>query len=159
MDDLERTEGVAVRERCVDGVRHVLRSVQPQPDLERPEPQLLPGQDRDRLRVPLAADDVGLPLVRVDGRAARAGERSEAAEVGAMAVRDDDPLQVGDAPAQAVDCPEHGPGVAVEEGVDERELTAVLEEEGPYVAALAAAEAVDGRGELGHVETIRRSRG
>ena len=87
------------------------------------------------------------------------GERSEAAEVGAMAVRDDDPLQVGDAPAQAVDCPEHGPGVAVEEGVDERELTAVLEEEGPYVAALAAAEAVDGRGELGHVETIRRSRG
>jgi len=27
------------------------------------------------------------------------GERSEAAEVGAMAVRGDDPLQVGDAPA------------------------------------------------------------
>ena len=86
----------------------------------------------------------------MDGRAARAGERREAAEVGAVAVRERDPLQVGDPPAQPVDLPKHGPGVAVEEGVDERELAAVVEEEGPDVAALAAAEAVDARGELGH---------
>lgn len=68
----------------------------------------------------------------------------------AVAVRDRDPLEVARTAAERADGLEHEPRVALEEGVYERELSAVVEEEGVHVAALAVAEAVDPRRELGH---------
>ena len=70
--------------------------------------------------------------------------------MGAVAVRDRDPLQVGWAPAERPDRLEHEPRVAFEERVDEGELAAVVDQERVNVPALAVAEAVDSRCELGH---------
>src|SRR6478736_2783885 len=89
---LERSELVAVLKKLVDRARSVLGAVEPEPDLERDQPQRLPGPDADRLGATVARDDVGLPLVRIQSGAARAHERSHAAEVRAMPVRNRDPL-------------------------------------------------------------------
>ena len=81
---LERPERVALVEQLVDRARDVLRDVQPEPELERDQLQRLLRQDADRLRAPVARDDVRLPLVCVDGGAARALQRGEAAQVRAV---------------------------------------------------------------------------
>ena len=105
VEHLQRAEGVAVVERLVHRAGDVPRPVQPEPELERDQLQRLLRQHGDRLRAAVAADDVGLPGMRVDRRAARPLQRREAAEVRAVAVRDRDPLQVGDAPAEPVESP------------------------------------------------------
>ena|SRR5437016_4599304 len=94
MQHLQRAERVTFVEQLVDRARSVLRAAEPEPDLKRKQPERLPGQDADGLRAADARDDVRLPLVRVDCGAARVLQRSEAAEVGAVAVRDRDSLEV-----------------------------------------------------------------
>ena len=65
--------------------------------------------------------------------------------MGAVTVRDGNPLQVGDALAELVNRLEHEPGVALEQGVDERELVAGLDEERAHTPTGAVAEPVDSR--------------
>src|SRR5262249_13180693 len=59
---LKRAERVTLREGLVHRAGNVSRPVEPEPDLERQEPQRLPRQDRDRLGATVPADDVRLPL-------------------------------------------------------------------------------------------------
>ena len=76
-------------------------------------------------------------LVGVHGRAARALQRGEAAEVRAVPVRDHDAFQLGRLAGRArSSCLEDEPSVALEERVDERELVAVVDEERVDAAAL-----------------------
>src|SRR5215210_686635 len=98
---------------------------------------------RDGLGCPLARDDVSLPGVGVDGRAAQSLQGGQPAEVGTVGVCQHDVLQVFYAPADGFDPFDHPPGVGVEERVDQRQLGAVVEQEGVYVAALALVHAVD----------------
>ena len=132
------------------GHGNVLGPVEPEPELERDQLQRLLREDADRLRAPVAGDDVGLPAMRVDGRAALALERGQAAEMRTVAVRDRDPLQVGGVrPSSRIACSTRL-RVVLEERVDERELTARVDEERVHAPALAVAEAVDAGRELDH---------
>ena len=107
-------------------------------------------QDRHRLCTPVAGDDVRLPSVRVHRRARLPLQRREPAEVGAVAVRDRDPLDVGRLAPELRERLEHQPPVVLEQRVDERELAPVVDQERVHVAALAVAERVDAGSELGH---------
>ena len=147
---LERTEGIAIVEQLVDGARVVLRPVEPEAELEGNQLQRLPRQDADRLRAPVAGDDVGLPAMRVDGCAALALQPREAAEVRAVTVRDRDALQVARRATERVDRLQHESRIVLEQRVDERELAARVDEKRVHVPALAVAEAVDAGRELGH---------
>ena len=100
---LERADRRPVRHRLVDRARAVLRPPEEDADLERIGPERLRRLQPDRLRPPLAGDDVGLPLVREHGRAGLALQRGEPAEVRAVRVGEHDPLQVARAPAELPD--------------------------------------------------------
>jgi len=98
----------------------------------------------------ITADDVRLPLVREDRCPACPLQCGDAAEVRAMRVRDCDPLQVLRASAEVPNRGEDERGVGFEQRVNERELAAIIDQEGADMTALAVAEAVDAGGELSH---------
>jgi hypothetical protein len=105
---------------------------------------------RDRLGGTLASDDIRLPFVGVDGRAGEPLEGGEPAEMGAVAVRQHDVLEVLDRTADAPYAVENLTGVGVEEGVYESQVCTVIEEEGVYVTPLILLHAVDTGGYLRH---------
>ena len=153
VEDLQRAEGVAVADALVDRDRPVLRPVEEDPDLERVGAERRRRLEADGLRRAVAGDDVRLPLVREHGRTGRALERGDAAEVGAVRVREHDPLQVGGLATELADRVEHAAAVVLEERVHERELAVRLEQVGADVAALRGAEHVDAGCELPHADT------
>src|SRR4051794_22692263 len=132
-----------VREQLVHRTGNMLRPAKPEPELERNQPQRLPRPDADGLRAAIAADDVCLPLVPVQPRAARLHERRHPAEMRTMRVRDRDPSQVLGALAELPDRLEQEPAVGLEQRVHERELAAVVDQERVGVPSLAVAETVD----------------
>ena len=154
----ERPERITLVEQLVDRAWFVLRPAEEEPERERPQAQRLLRQQGHRLRPPVAPDDVRLPLVREHLRAARALQRGEPAEVRAVPVRDGDPLQVARVTAESFDRVEHEPRVTLEQGVDQRQLVAVLDQERVDVPALAVAEAMDAGRELFHGEPAAPAR-
>src|SRR5262245_53383682 len=120
-----------------------------EPDLPRePCTERHPRENGHRLRLPLARDDVRLPLVREDPSAALSLENCETAEMRAMSVRDRDPLQVGGRATEPADLGQDGAGVGPIQGVDQRQLAPVLDEERTDVTSALAADDVDARGEF-----------
>ena len=77
VEDPQRADCVAVADALVDRARPVLRPVEEDPDLERVGAQRRRRLQADRLRRPVAGDDVCLPLVREHGRARLALQRGE----------------------------------------------------------------------------------
>ena len=72
----------------------------------------------------------------VDGGPAQALEFGQPAEVGAVSVRQQDVLQVRHRLVRASYLIQHKPGVGLEEGVYERQVFAVFEQEGANMSAL-----------------------
>jgi hypothetical protein len=77
----------------------------------------------------------------------------QAAEVGAVRVREHDALEVARDPAELPDRIQHLERVVGEERVHERQLAAALDEERADASARGAAEAVDAGRELPHDDT------
>ena len=122
VEHAQRADGVAVADALVDRDRPMLRPVEEDPDLERIGAERRRRLQPDRLGRPVAGDDVRLPLVREHRRSGLPLQRRKPAEVGAMRVREHDPLQVGRLAAELPDRVEHAAGVVLEERVDERQL-------------------------------------
>ena len=156
VEHLQRPDRVAVRDRAVDGARPVRRPVEEEPDLERIGPERPHRLEAGGLRLALAGDHVRLPRVRQHLRARLALERRDAPEMGAVRVREHDPLHVTRRVTQRAHRREHLAGVVREQRVDERQLADALDEEGADAPALGAAEAVDARNELPHARTRRQ---
>ena len=141
---LERAERVSLLECLVDRARRVGAEPQRQPDLEGDiRLERAAGQDRHRLRLAVARDDVGLPFVGQDGGAALALQDGEPAQVRAVTVRERDALEVRRRAAEPLDLGEHQAPVGLVEGVDEEEVGTVLDQEGTHPAALLAADRMD----------------
>src|SRR5215210_7583643 len=147
MEYLDGADRVPVPERGVHGAGRMFAASQRGAELQVVDaPVGAQGSHRHRrdgLGCPLARDDVGLPGMGVDGRAAQGLQGGKPSEVGTVGVCQHDVLQVFYAPADGFDPFDHPPGVGVEERVDQRQLGAVVEQEGVYVASLALVHAID----------------
>ena len=83
---------------------------------------------RDRLGGTLASDDIRLPFVGVDVRTREPLEGGWPAEMGTVAVRQHDVLEVLDRTSDALYAVEDLTGVRIKEGVYERQVRTVIEE-------------------------------
>ena len=64
VQNLEPSQFVSLPERLVDGAGRMLSESERESDLERePGAKRKPGENRNGLRLPLAGDDVRLPLM------------------------------------------------------------------------------------------------
>ena len=125
------------------GARPVLRPAERQADAQVVGLERAVGHERDRLLRALAGDDVGLPFVRVTSAPlsslsfASPPRWERWAWVRRMCLRSLRPAP--DLPDQLEDAV----SVVVEEGVDQRQLLAVLEQIGVDVPTLLLSDAVD----------------
>src|SRR5262249_7071378 len=92
--DPKRTHLVAFGQPPVDRAWRVPRASKREPNPERVRGEGAARAQANRLRQAGAFNDVGLPLVGVDQRAAEAFERRQAAEVRAVGVRERDVLEI-----------------------------------------------------------------
>jgi hypothetical protein len=81
--------------------------------------------------------------VGVNGRYAQALELDQPAEVRAVGVCQQDMFQVRHHLVRASYLMQHDPYIGVEEGVDDRQVFAVVEQEGAHASALLVPYAVD----------------
>ena len=89
------------------------------------------------LQRPVAGDGVGFPLVGVDRRAAQLFQARQAAEMRAVRMRHDDPLQVAGRAAELRDLIQDAPRVDVEQGVNQGQIHPIVDQERVYVRALS----------------------
>ena len=143
MHDPHRTDHVAIVDKLVHLSGRMLDEPEVVRHLERPGAHGWMRQPRHLLRRPIARDQVSLPLVRVNGRAAQLLQQRQSAQVRAVRVRHDDPLEILDRLADLRDLIEDALGVRVVEGIDERQLFAVVEQVGMHIGALLLPQAVD----------------
>src|SRR5918996_3251912 len=147
--DLQRADAVALVDEVVDRAGRVLAEPEREADLEgEVRAERPPRHEAHGLRLPLAADDVRLPLVRVDPGSAPLAQQPRPTEVRPVPVRQDDVPQLLGATARPGDRVQHPLTVRVVERVDQRQALPVVEEERVHTAALPLAEAEHARREL-----------
>jgi hypothetical protein len=106
--------------------------------------------ERDRLRLPLALDDVPLPVVCIHVGPGGLLQDRAAAQMRAVAVSDHDVADRVARPPHRFERRQHPRPVGVVERVDERQRFAVVEQEGVDAAALPLTEGEDAGRELVH---------
>src|SRR5918999_2075808 len=94
VEHAKRPDLVALAHAPVDGAPRVLRASECQPDSKRVGGDRTARPETDRLGGAFAGDDVHLPLVRVDERAAELSESRQAPEMRTMRMGHGDVLEV-----------------------------------------------------------------
>jgi hypothetical protein len=92
--------------------------------------------------LPPAGNDVGLPVVAVDGRPAGGLEHGGAAKMRGMRMREDDAFQIRRLTADRRQRRDNLAAILLRQRVDERQPLPVVHQESPDVAAAFVADAV-----------------
>jgi len=142
-DHLEWADAIARFQRAIHLARRVPAEPERQPQLKPVDFQRLARDRAHPSRLASARDYVHFPSMRAHSGGARFLQRSEAAKVRLVSMREDDVLQVRGRPAYSRNLGKHHLAVVVIQRINERQAVAVVEEVGMNVSAFLLRHAVN----------------
>ena len=142
-DHLERADAIARFQRAIHLAGRVPAEPERQPQLKPVDFQRLARDRAHPSRLASARDYVHFPSMRAHSGGARFLQRSEAAKVRLVSMREDDVLQVRGRPAYSRNLGKHHLAVVVIQRINERQVVAVVEEVGMNVSAFLLRHAVN----------------
>ena len=142
-DHLERADAIARFQRAIHLAGRVPAEPERQPQLKLVNFQRFARDQAHPSRLASASDYVHFPSMRAHGGGARFLQRSEAAKVRLVSMREDDVLQVRGPPTYSRNLGKHHLAVVVIQRINERQAVAVVEEVGMNVSAFLLRHAVN----------------
>ena len=140
VDNLERANPITILEESVHLARHVRPKAECEAQLQMIDAQRAPRPNRHPLRLALAGNDVGFPLMSPNLCPAQGLQCRQAAQMRAVGMGEHNVFQVGDGTPHLLDHLADESTVRVVKRIDEGETVLFLDEKGVHVPAFLLTE-------------------